>query len=107
MQFLNADLHTHSCVSDGTLSPEAVAARAHAAGVELWALTDHDELGGLAEAAEAAGALGLPFVPGVEISVTWRTETLHIVGLRIDPANETLRDGLETTRSGRPKVSRR
>ncbi len=103
---LNADLHCHSSVSDGTLEPAALARRAHEKGVQLWALTDHDELGGLAAAAEAAGALGLPFVPGVEISVTWRTETLHIVGLRIDPANATLQDGLEKTRSGRTNRAR-
>ncbi len=98
---LNADLHCHSTVSDGTLEPLALAQRAHAKGVQLWALTDHDELGGLKKAAAAAEALGLAFVPGVEISVSWGSETLHIVGLRIDPDNETLRDGLERTRSGR------
>ena len=100
---LNADLHCHSTVSDGTLEPAALAERAHANGVQLWALTDHDELGGLASAAAAAATLGLPFVPGVEISVTWGAETLHIVGLRIDPDNATLRDGLEQTRSGRTR----
>ena len=98
---LNADLHCHSTVSDGTLAPIELAQRAHAKGVQLWALTDHDELGGLAQAAAAAADLGLPFVAGVEISVSWANETLHIVGLRIDPDNETLRAGLEQTRSGR------
>lgn len=100
---LNADLHCHSIVSDGTLAPVELARRAHAKGVQLWALTDHDELGGLADAAAAADELGLPFVAGVEISVTWGTETLHIVGLRIDPHNQLLRDGLERTRSGRTR----
>ncbi len=100
---LNADLHCHSVVSDGTLAPIELARRAHAKGVQLWALTDHDELGGLAEAAAAARELGLPFVAGVEISVTWGDETLHIVGLRIDPDNQVLRDGLERTRSGRTR----
>ena len=103
---LNADLHCHSSVSDGTLEPAALARRAHEKGVQLWALTDHDELSGLAGAAEAAAALGMPFVPGVEISVTWGSETLHIVGLKIDPTNETLRDGLSETRSGRTKRAR-
>jgi predicted metal-dependent phosphoesterase TrpH len=98
---LNADLHCHSTVSDGTLEPEDIARRAHAQGVQLWALTDHDELSGLARAAEVAAEVGLPFVAGVEISVTWLHETLHIVGLRIDPQDPTLRDGLERTRSGR------
>jgi predicted metal-dependent phosphoesterase TrpH len=98
---LNADLHCHSTVSDGTLEPVELARRAHAKGVQLWALTDHDELGGLAAAAAAAKELGMPFVAGVEISVSWASETLHIVGLRIDPDNETLRAGLQKTRSGR------
>lgn len=98
---LNADLHCHSTVSDGTLEPEDIARRAHAQGVQLWALTDHDELRGLARAAEVAAEVGLPFVAGVEISVTWAHETLHIVGLRIDPQDATINDGLERTRSGR------
>ncbi|MEO8936808.1 MAG: 3',5'-nucleoside bisphosphate phosphatase [Burkholderiaceae bacterium] len=100
---LNADLHCHSTVSDGTLAPIELAQRAHAKGVQLWALTDHDELGGLKAAAATAEALGLPFVAGVEISVSWSHETLHIVGLRIDPDNEVLRNGLEQTRSGRTR----
>ena len=100
---LNADLHCHSIVSDGTLEPVELARRAHAKGVQLWALTDHDELGGLVAAGAAADEIGLPFVAGVEISVTWGTETLHIVGLKIDPHNEALRDGLERTRSGRTR----
>ena len=100
---LNADLHCHSNVSDGTLGPVELAQRAHAKGVQLWALTDHDELGGLEAAAAAAEALGLPFIAGVEISVSWMDETLHIVGLRIDPRNQVLRDGLEQTRSGRTR----
>ncbi len=98
---LNADLHCHSTVSDGILAPAALATRAKENGVELWALTDHDETGGLALAARAADAVDLPFVPGVEISVSWDDETLHIVGLRIDPEDQGLREGLERTRSGR------
>ncbi len=100
---LNADLHCHSNVSDGTLGPAEVARRAKEKGVQLWALTDHDELSGLRDAAAAAEAVGLPFVPGVEISVTWAHETLHIVGLRIDPDDRVLADGLEATRSGRTR----
>ncbi len=98
---INADLHCHSHVSDGLLPPAEVAARAHANGVQLWALTDHDEVGGIAEAARAARDLGMPFVPGVEISVTWADETIHIVGLNFDPADQTLVTGLERTRNGR------
>ena len=103
---LNADLHAHSRVSDGSLAPAEVVRRAHEHGVELLALTDHDEVDGLAEAAAAAAGLGLAFVPGVEISVTWGGETIHVVGLRIDPGCQALRDGLARTRSGRDARAR-
>jgi predicted metal-dependent phosphoesterase TrpH len=103
---INADLHCHSTISDGTMSPAAVAARAHAGGVEYWALTDHDEVAGQAVAREAAESLGMHFVPGVEISVTWAGQTVHIVGLQIDPACQELIDGLAQTRSGRARRAR-
>jgi predicted metal-dependent phosphoesterase TrpH len=98
---MNADLHCHSVVSDGTLEPEAVAARAHANGVELWALTDHDEIGGQARARAAALALGMPYLAGTEISVTFAGTTVHIVGLGVDPDDAALRAGLAATRGGR------
>jgi predicted metal-dependent phosphoesterase TrpH len=98
---INADLHCHSTVSDGTLSPEDLAARAKANGVELWALTDHDELGGQHRAARAALALSLAYLTGVEISVTFARETVHVVGLGIDPDDAALREGLAATRGGR------
>lgn len=98
---LNVDLHCHSNISDGLLAPAEVAARAKAQGVDVWALTDHDELSGIAEAREAAAALGMRHVAGVEISVTWGGETVHIVGLRIDETNPDLVRGLEATRGGR------
>jgi predicted metal-dependent phosphoesterase TrpH len=98
---LNADLHSHSTVSDGTLRPRELVLRAAEQGVELFALTDHDELGGLAEAAASAADVGLPFVPGVEISVSWAGRTVHVVGLGIDPENTALREGLAAVRSGR------
>ena len=98
---MNIDLHCHSNVSDGALPPAEVARRAARNGVEVWALTDHDEVGGLAEAREAARAEGMHFIDGVEISVTWRGSTVHVVGLRIDPANEMLAGGLAQVRSGR------
>ena len=101
MTILNADLHCHSTVSDGTLEPEALAARAKANGVELWSLTDHDEVGGQQRARAAARELGLPYLSGVEISVTFCELTVHIVGLGFDPANEQLVRGLERTRGGR------
>ncbi len=98
---MNADLHCHSNVSDGQLSPAEVAQRAHAAGVTLWSLTDHDEVGGQADARTAARLLGMRYVAGVEISVTWASRTVHIVGLGIDPAHPALVDGLYRTRNGR------
>lgn len=97
----NFDLHCHSNVSDGVLAPASLAARAKARGVDVWALTDHDEVGGIAEARAAAQALGLPFVPGVEISITWAGQTVHIVGLHVDERNPVLLAGLARTRSGR------
>ena len=97
----NADLHSHSTVSDGTMRPRELVLRAAGQGVELFALTDHDELGGLAEAAACAEEIGLAFVPGVEISVTWAGRTVHVVGLGIDAANPALREGLASVRSGR------
>lgn len=97
----NADLHCHSVVSDGTLAPEALAARAKANGVELWALTDHDEIGGQLRAAAAAKALGMRYLTGVEISVTFIGHTIHIVGLGFDADNTALQLGLAQTRGGR------
>lgn len=98
---MNADLHCHSTVSDGQLAPAVVAQRAHTGGVTLWSLTDHDEVGGQAQAREAAAALGMRYLSGVEISVTWASRTVHIVGLNIDPQNDDLVAGLARTRNGR------
>lgn len=98
---LNADLHCHSLISDGVLTPSVLARRAAERGVQLWSLTDHDELSGLAEAQAACQELDLPFVPGVEISATWAKRTVHIVGLNIDPAYEPLKQGLASVRAGR------
>jgi predicted metal-dependent phosphoesterase TrpH len=98
---LNADLHCHSVVSDGTLTPEALAERAKANGVELWSLTDHDEIGGQHRAMEAARAQGMHYLTGTEISVTFLHQTVHIVGLGFDADNQALKDGLQRTRGGR------
>jgi predicted metal-dependent phosphoesterase TrpH len=98
---LNVDLHCHSTISDGVLTPTALAKRAKANGVDIWALTDHDEVGGIAEARATASEIGLRFVPGVEISVTWANTTVHIVGLNIDETNAALIQGLANTRNGR------
>jgi len=101
VRFLNADLHSHSVASDGTLTPEALARRAAANGVELWSLTDHDETAGQARAAAAAAAHGMRYLSGTEISVTFAGHTVHILGLGFDPDNTALREGLEATRGGR------
>ena len=95
------DLHAHSTASDGTLTPTELMTRAHAAGVEFMALTDHDTLEGLPEAEQTARSLGLCFVPGVEISVTWEGVTVHIVGLGIDYQDGVLQRGLVSLRAFR------
>lgn len=100
---LNADLHCHSVVSDGTLTPEELAARAAANGVQLWALTDHDEVGGQHRAAAAAQAQGLRYLTGVEISVTFCDQTVHIVGLGFNADDAEMTQGLYDTRGGRGK----
>ncbi len=102
----NADLHCHSTVSDGTLEPEAIAARAAANGVQLWALTDHDEIGGQQRARAAAHAHGMAYLTGTEISVSFAGETVHIVGLGFDADSTELREGLARTRGGREQRAR-
>ena len=103
---LNADLHCHSRVSDGTLEPEGLAARAKAGGVELWALTDHDEVAGQQRARAAAQREGLAWLSGCEISVTFAGVTVHIVGLGFDADDAALREGLARTRGGREARAR-
>lgn len=100
---VNADLHCHSSVSDGTLAPEELAARASRNGVQLWALTDHDEVGGQARAREAAARAGMDYLTGTEISVTFANKTVHIVGLGFDDEDATLVQGLADTRGGRER----
>lgn len=101
MVIANYDLHTHSTVSDGTLTPAELVERAAAQGVTDLALTDHDCTAGLAEAGAVAANSGLNFIPGVEISVTWGERTLHLIGLRIERENPTLQAGLQGLRAHR------
>lgn len=89
------DLHSHSTASDGTLEPAQLVARAQAAGVDVLALTDHDTLDGYAAAARAAARARLQLVPGVEISVSWNNQTVHVLGLNVDPHCEVLLQGLD------------
>lgn len=104
---LNADLHCHSTVSDGTLAPEALAQRAKTNGVELWSLTDHDEVGGQERAIASARSLDLRYLTGAEVSVTFANATVHIVGLGFDHEDPLLVEGLRATRGGREARARR
>ncbi|MGO9514632.1 MAG: PHP domain-containing protein [Steroidobacteraceae bacterium] len=88
------DLHTHSIYSDGSLTPADLVLRAAAAGIEVLALTDHDTIAGLEEAQQAAGRIGVRLVPGVEISASWRSQAIHVLGLWIDPASAQLQSML-------------
>jgi predicted metal-dependent phosphoesterase TrpH len=103
----NFDFHCHSIVSDGLLPPVEVARRAAGNGVDCWALTDHDDIGGLAEAAATAEELGMRFVTGVEISIEWRATPIHIVGLGFDAQHPALVGGLEALRAGRVERAQR
>ena len=95
------DLHCHSTISDGLLSPQDLVANAARCGLKVLALTDHDDISGLPDARMAANAHGLQFINGVEISVTWKRRTLHIVGLKFDANNITLKNALGRVRIGR------
>ncbi len=101
-----ADLHCHSYCSDGELAPAAVVARAARRGVNLLALTDHDSVDGIAEAVAAAASAGIDFVAGVELSCRWEGYDIHIVGLRVDPANSVLTAGLARQHEARRERGR-
>lgn len=88
------DLHAHSTASDGTLTPAELVRAAAASGIRTLALTDHDSVAGLAEAGAAAAEAGLRLVPGVELSVTWESRTIHVVGLNIAPDHSGLNEGM-------------
>jgi len=95
------DLHSHSTISDGLLTPSGLVQHAHSKGIKVLALTDHDDVEGLKEATSEANLLGMHLVHGVEISVTWKRNTIHIVGLNVDSQNKTLLQGLSSIREGR------
>jgi hypothetical protein len=101
------DLHAHSTISDGTLTPAALVARATARGLDVLALTDHDDTAGIAEAKAEAAGTSLTLVPGVEVSASFEGETIHVVGLHVDPANAVLSAGLAAVREGRDGRARR
>lgn len=98
---MRIDLHSHSTYSDGVLKPAALIELASHKRLTMLALTDHDEVGGLPEAAAAAREAGIGFVPGVEVSVTWAGLTVHVVGLGVDPHNAPLAHGLAGIRLSR------
>lgn len=100
------DLHAHSTVSDGLLSPTELVIHAANSGVRVLALTDHDDISGLAEARVAAAEHDIALVNGVEISVTWKKRTLHIVGLKVNPEDTALKSGLASVRLGRIERAR-
>ncbi|MEK6662549.1 MAG: 3',5'-nucleoside bisphosphate phosphatase [Pseudomonadota bacterium] len=98
---IKVDLHSHSTISDGLMTPRELVHHAAAQGVQVLALTDHDDVAGIPEAREAARLIGMTLIAGTEISVTWRNRTLHILGLRIDPAHPALQQGLARLRASR------
>lgn len=95
------DLHSHSNASDGTLEPRELVQKAAQAGIDVLALTDHDTVDGIDEAVAEAPGAGIALVAGVEISVTWNKQLLHIVGLGVDTGCETLREGLRRLQQAR------
>lgn len=101
MRYSTVDLHCHSTVSDGVLSPTEVAKRAYANGVRTWSLTDHDDVGGQKEASMAAHQLGMRYITGIEISISWHQKTIHMVGLNYDTGNIDLCQGLADMRKKR------
>ena len=101
------DLHCHSTASDGLLPPSDLARRALSNGVELLALTDHDNIDGLGDARSVVEASGKQFVNGVEISIEWGGLQVHILGYAFDAASEVLNAGLAGIRSGRIDRARR
>ncbi len=97
------DLHLHSVFSDGSETPRAIIDLAVRAGLTAIALTDHDTLDGVAEAAAAAAAAGLTFVPGTELSVDWTTGPMHLLAYFLEPGTGPLQDRLEDIQAGRAR----
>jgi 3',5'-nucleoside bisphosphate phosphatase len=108
---MRIDLHTHSTVSDGTLPPAGVMEAAVAAELDVVALTDHDTLRGWVEAAQAAGRLGIEFVPGVEISCRWYgvepAIPLHMLAYYVDPTHTALQTEMARVRDAREHRAQR
>ncbi len=90
------DLHSHSTASDGALSPQELVNRAKENGVTTLALTDHDTTDGLADAQKEAELVQLRFIAGIELSVQWEKQCLHVVGLNIDSQHDALQTVIRT-----------
>lgn len=101
------DLHAHTAASDGDLTPTELVALAVELGLGALGVTDHDTVGGLAEALAAAEAAGLPLAPGVEISAEFSPGTMHILGYFVDHTNPRLLEALEDLRGGRDVRNRK
>lgn len=99
-----ADLHLHSEHSDGTEAPAEVMRQAHAHGVRTAALTDHDRTSGWEEASAAAVALGMTFLPGMELSAKHEWRSVHVLGYLFDPDDAAL--GAETARIRDDRIGR-
>lgn len=95
------DLHVHSTASDGTLTPKEVVTLGYESGLAAMALTDHDTTGGIAAAREQADALGMEFIPGVELSCDYKGKEVHMVGLYIRDTDTTLNEILANFRDNR------
>ena len=91
------DLHTHTTASDGELSPKSLVLKAKTNGIDVLAITDHDTTSGIAAAADEASKQNIKLIPGIELSVSWRNKSFHIIGLGIEPDNEKLKASLKET----------
>lgn len=103
MNNIKVDLHCHSTASDGILTPSQIVERAHSRNVSVLALTDHDTLDGLIEASEAAKKFNIKFIPGIELSTSYKGETIHLLGFFTDDQykNEELVSFLKTLKQKR------
>lgn len=99
--FSPIDLHCHSTASDGTLSPTEVVRRASGRGVRVLALTDHDSVDGVPEAAAEARKQGMHLIPGAELSCAWEGRELHVIALNVDPGDPELTAALASVRERR------
>ena len=95
------DLHTHTTASDGRLTPQELIPQAWLAGIRVLGVTDHDTLGGLAAASEAATAFGLLLVDGVEVTAIEHGRDTHVLGYFVDPTDQAFVAFLATQRQAR------